>query len=129
MHRRIFVSIFVLLVLSATISAQTKVFFNLDMKRALQDSLFIPATDKVKLVGNLQPLSGFRTIFLTDTAPIDSVFTVEIDFSRRLEDQTLTYNFVLQLEKETLEEQGTRTIKLRGKEIELPPIQFGAFAW
>lgn len=123
------VSSFIVSILSLTVSAQTKVTFNLNMKQALQDSIFIPPANKIKLVGDIQPLNGFRTIYLYDTEPIDSVYSVEIDFPWRYEGQTLTYNFVIELQNKTLEEQGTRAIKLNGKEIELPPIQFGAFAW
>lgn len=126
---RVTLSIFTLLILSISASAQTKVFFNLDMRRALQDSLFIPPIDKVKLVGNIQPLNGYTSIYLNDTDPVDSIYTVEIDFPRRYEGETLTYNFVLQFQRKTMEEEGTRSIKITGKEIELPPIQFGAFAW
>ncbi|MEP1151007.1 MAG: hypothetical protein JXR20_06730 [Balneola sp.] len=123
------ISVFTLLILSVSASAQTKIFFNLDMRKALQDSLFVPPIDKVKLVGNMKPLNGYQTIYLSDTEPVDSIYTVEIDFPRRDEGKTLSYNFVLQFQNRTMEEQGTRNIKITGKEIELPPIQFGAFAW
>jgi len=126
---KVFVSVFVISLFSISVTAQTKVSFNLDMKQPLKDSLFIPIKNKVKLVGNIPPLNGSRIVYLYDTEPIDSVYTVEIDFPRRYEGQILDYNFVVQLQNENRTENGARTLKLFGKEIILPAMQFGAFAW
>ncbi|MGN8225356.1 hypothetical protein [Gracilimonas sp. BCB1] len=113
----------------ASASAQTTVTFNLDMKKALQDSLFIPSTDKVILVGDVRPLNGIDDIYLRDEEPIDSIFTAEVRFKRFLDGDQVSYNFVLDTQSKKYEEPRPRSLRLSGNEMILPPIQFGATAW
>ncbi|MEQ8524166.1 hypothetical protein [Gracilimonas sp.] len=110
-------------------TAQTTVTFNLDMRRALQDSLFIPSTDKVVLVGDVRPLNEINKIYLRDEEPIDSIFTAEVTFRRYLDGDLVTYNFVLDTQSKKFEEPRSRSLRLSGNEIILPPLQFGATAW
>lgn len=112
-----------------TAAAQTTVTFNLDMKRALQDSLFIPSTDKVILVGDVRPLNEINEIYLRDEEPIDSIFTAEVTFKRYLDGDQISYNFVLDTQSKKYEEPRPRSLRLSGNDMILPPIQFGATAW
>ncbi|MBO6584936.1 MAG: hypothetical protein JJ953_02400 [Gracilimonas sp.] len=110
-------------------AAQTTVTFNLDMKRALQDSLFIPSTDKVILVGDVRPLNEINEIYLRDEEPIDSIFTAEVTFKRYLDGDQISYNFVLDTQSKKYKEPRPRSLRLSGNDMILPPIQFGATAW
>ncbi|MFV1884475.1 MAG: hypothetical protein ACMZ7B_08310 [Balneola sp.] len=114
---------------SSTIEARQQVTFNVNLKPQLEDSIFVPGRDQLQLVGNLQPINTARPYFLTDTEPIDSVYSVTITFPGRFRNQTLIYNFEMTVnyikQKESLE----RRLLLRTGEVELDALYFNAFAW
>ncbi len=99
------------------------------MKGALEDSLFIPSTDKIILMGDVRPLKGIDDIYLHDEEPTDSIFTAEVTFKRYLDGKRVSYNYVLDTQSKKYEEPRPRTLQLTGNEMILPPIQFGATAW
>lgn len=110
--------------------AQATVTFNLNLKPQLEDSTFIPVTDVIELVGDLSPLGRNRVLRLRDLAPKDSIYTVEVEFPRRFNQRTLTYNFVLRTEiRGVFRESLPRTLLLRTGTVELDPFYFDAFAW
>lgn len=113
---------------SISASAQTKITFNVDMKPMLEDSSFIPGQDILRVKGDLQPFTRVTTFQLNDEQPIDSVYSVTINFPRRYTDQTLTFNYFIQtLNRGTLQESLPRYIELKGMEISHPPYVFNTF--
>lgn len=118
-----------LLVGSSTIEARQQVTFNVNLKPQLEDSIFIPGRDQLQLVGNLQPINTARPYFLTDTEPIDSVYSVTINFPGRFRNQTLVYNFEMTVNYIKQTESLERRLLLRTGEVELDALYFNAFAW
>ncbi|HAH50868.1 MAG TPA: hypothetical protein DCL80_06205, partial [Balneola sp.] len=84
--------------LTAFSQAQTTVTFNVDMKYALDNGLFNTVTDKIYLKGDISPLGENQAQYLelTDTAPIDSVYSVAVVFPAIYTTDLLTYNFVIE---------------------------------
>jgi hypothetical protein len=128
--------IFTLLLLGAfsllgasTVEARQRVTFNVNLKPQLEDSTFIPGRDQLQLVGNLQPINTARPYFLTDTEPIDSVYSVTINFPGRFRNQTLIYNFEMTINYFKQTESLERRLLLRTGEVELDALYFNAFAW
>ncbi len=113
--------------------AQSKVTFNVNMLPQLEDSSFVPGRDELKIVGNMYPIDTNRPYILTDTEPVDSVYSITIDFSSRFRGKTLEYNFEMVINEErqprVLTEVMKRTLLLRAGEVPLDPLYFNAFAW
>ena len=110
-------------------AAQTTVVFRVDLRPQLKDSLFVPGRgDRVELAADYYPLGRDRNRPMADTEPADSIYTAEVTFRRRLDGQTLTYNFVLKTANGTLTEQKKRLVPLNGGKIILDPIRFNAYA-
>jgi hypothetical protein len=122
-------SVIIIGVYSCTLLAQSTITFNLNLKPQIEDSIFVPGQDKVKLIGNQFPLSSYRTKELTDSAPIDSIYSVEISFSRTLVNKSLQYNFIMLTENGETKEQRPRVITIRNEDAVLDAIYFNAFAW
>lgn len=114
---------------SVNVYAQSKVTFNINLKPQLEDSTFIPGRDLVQLVGSIRPINTARPTYLVDSEPVDSIYSVTVDFSSRYRNQTLTYNFELRVNFERRKETLPRTLLLSLREIELDPLYFDAFAW
>lgn len=94
----------------------------------LKDSTFVPGQNFIQVTGNIYPLST-RPVRLTDTNPVDSVYSAEIRFSSRTANQELEYNYEIITPEGKKTEQLPRKISLRGREIDIPPLYFNAFAW
>jgi hypothetical protein len=103
------------------------VTFNVILKGQLEDSSFVPGRDYVRVTGNIPPLN--RPLILKDTAPIDSIFSGEITFSSRFNNQQLRYNYELVIDRRVTAEDTPRTLPLNGQDVILPPLHFNAFAW
>ena len=114
---------------SSTAEARQQVTFNVNLKPQLEDSVFIPGRDQLQLVGNLQPINTARPYLLTDTEPIDSVYSVTINFPGRFRNQTLVYNFEMTVNYIKQTESLERRLLLRTGEVELDALYFNAFAW
>lgn len=128
-NRIIFTTLFSVLCISLA-HAQTTVEFNLNMKHMLKDSVFVPGRDMVKITGNLYPLIYGKQYILTDTSsPADSIYSVEIDFNARAENQTLQFNYILELNGQILTETTPRSLRLQRGDIQTPAVIFNAFAW
>ncbi len=124
-----FLVLLVVLVFATDAFARQEVTFNVNLKPQLEDSIFVPGRDQLKLVGSLQPINTARPYFLTDTEPIDSVYSVTINFPSRFRNQTLVYNFEMTVNYRKLTEDLERQLLLRQGEVELDALYFNAFAW
>ncbi len=123
------VLIFVFLIAPAVSAiAQTKVTFNINLKPMLLDSTFIPGQEFLEVKGDLRPFTRTTSFQMTDEAPIDSVYSVTIEFPRRYNGQILTYNYVIKsLVHKERNEFLPRTLELKGQEIIDPPYYFDSF--
>lgn len=110
------------------VQAQTSVTFNLNLQQMLEDSVFVPGRDRVQITGNFYPLGPNKFMQMHDKAPVDSVYTVEINFSGRFDNQELIYNFEIITPEEKYTEDTPRLLRLQGREIEIPPLYFNSFA-
>ncbi len=106
-----------------------KVTFNVNLKPQLEDSTFIPGRDQLTVVGSFQPINLPTPYYLTDQEPIDSVYSVTIDFSPRYRNQTLIYNFEMMVNYRKLTENLERQLLIRQGEVSLDALYFNAFAW
>lgn len=132
MHYKKLISALVICFLVAFINsatAQTTVTFNLNLKPQIQDSLFIPGQDVAEITGNIYPLGLSRPMILKDLAPKDSIYSIEISFSRTNIGKTLQYNFTLQTERGIISEDKPRVIQLLREDQDLDAIYLNAFAW
>lgn len=111
-----------------SVQAQSTVVFNVNLQPNLEDSTFVPGRDIIQVTGNIFPLSS-RPVQLTDTVPVDSIFTAEVRFARSYVGDQLEYNFEIVKPEETETERMIRKLNLRATEMELPPLYFDAFAW
>ena len=118
-----------LLLTSAVLKAQTSITFNVNLKPQLEDSTFIPGRDQIKIVGDLQPINSATPYYLIDESPKDSIYSVTIRFSSRFRVQMLNYNFELLSNYIRFTEVMPRSVQLQGREVELDPLYFNAFAW
>lgn len=96
----------------------------------MEDSTFVPGQgDVAQVTGNLYPLDGRVPIRMRDREPVDSVFTAEVKFPRSVQGRTLQYNYLLDTEDQTFEEQRYRQLDLRGGKITLDALYFDSYAW
>tara|TARA_R110002072_G_scaffold34524_2_gene103205 strand:- start:29153 stop:29524 length:372 start_codon:yes stop_codon:yes gene_type:complete len=111
--------------------AQTTVTFNVDMKYALQNNIFDELTNDIFLKGDISPLgeSVGQYLELTDTAPVDSIYSVVVTFPSIYNDDLLSYNFVIKRVLTTEHEERTRELTLSGEAEDLPAIKFNSFDW
>ncbi|MEO9887858.1 MAG: hypothetical protein ABJR05_05565 [Balneola sp.] len=116
---------------SALSYAQTNVTFNIDMKYALQNGLFNEFTNNIYIKGNISPLSESSAgyIEMTDTAPVDSIYSVVVEFPAIYDGELLEYNFVIKRLLSTEHEERKREITLSGEVEDLPDIKFNSFDW
>ncbi|XWN37040.1 MAG: hypothetical protein ROO71_13895 [Balneola sp.] len=117
--------------LAAYSQAQTSVTFNVDMKYALDNGLFNTITNKIYLKGDITPLGENQAQYLelTDTAPVDSIYSVAVVFPAIYTNDLLTYNFVIERVLSTEHEERTRELTLSGQPEVLPEIKFNSFDW
>lgn len=108
--------------------AQTKITFQIDMADAMEQKLFDPTKDKIRVLGGFPPLNSAPKLYLKDTSPKDSVFSVTVNFGQFYKGRILQYNFELEFPDRTLREELPRQVRIQGKEIELPAVPFGASA-
>lgn len=116
------------LLISNNALSQNKVTFNINLKPQLEDSTFIPNRDAVFLVGSTYPLRMTRPLTMRDEAPIDSIYTVEVNFNRNQMNAMVEYNFILQINYTQRKEDRVRSLNIRGDE-RLDALYFNAFAW
>ena len=122
--------ILILFLISSNIVGQTsKITFSVNIKPQLVDSVFIPGRDQLKLVGDLYPINNSIPYYLIDEEPIDSVYSITIRFGSRFRNQLLNYNFEMMANYIKYTEVMPRTVQLQGRDVELYPIYFNAFAW
>jgi hypothetical protein len=116
---------------SALSYAQTNVTFNLDMKYALENGLFNDFTNNLYLKGNISPLGeNFGSfIEMTDTAPVDSIYSVVVEFPAIYDNELLEYNFVIKRLLSTENEDKKRELTLSGDTEDLPAIKFNSYDW
>lgn len=127
-----YLSFLALLLLSLTFKpaeARQSVTFNVNMKPQLEDSTFVPGRDQLQLVGNVAPINSLRPFYLIDTEPIDSIYSVTINFSPRFRNQTITYNFEMTANYRKYTEVMERNLRLINNEVSLDALYFNAFAW
>ena len=126
----IYYSLLVALGFTTPILAQsTEVTFNLNLKPQLEDSTFIPGRDLLMVVGDLYPLKGVNPFYLTDTPPVDSVYSITVRFPSRTKNQSLIFNFEMLLDQRKQKEMMPRSVLLSGGELKLDPLYFNSFAW
>ena len=114
----------------ASANAQTsEITFNVNLKPQLEDSIFVPGRDQIKIVGDLYPINTPNPYFLLDEEPIDSVYSITVRFSSRFRDQILTYNFEMMTNYIRNVEVLPRNIQLMGQDVQTDPLYFNAFAW
>lgn len=109
------------------VQAQTTVTFNVDLRPMMRDSTFIPGQHYLQVNGNLYPFGQNRPVRLNDETPKDSIFTAEVRFSRRYNNEQLTYNYEIVKPEEILKERGGRSLILSGQDVTLPPVGFNSF--
>ena len=111
--------------------AQTSVTFNIDMKYALENGLFNDFTNDLFLKGNISPLSTSSAGYLemTDTAPVDSIYSVVVEFPAIYDGDLLEYNFVIKRLLSTENEERKRELTLSGEAEDLPAIKFNSYDW
>lgn len=107
----------------------SEITFKVNLKPQLEDSVFIPGRDNIKIVGNLHPINSPTSYYLVDEPPIDSIYSITIRFSPRFRNQVLTYNFVMTADYTRYTEVMPRKLQLLGNKVELDPLYFNAFAW
>lgn len=110
-------------------NAQTTVIFNLNLNPQLEDSSFVPDRDILEVTGNLYPFGFNKNFKLEDLAPLDSIYTVEVNFSGAENNKTLEYNFLIRTEREEIKENRPRVLELHSGTIALDALYFNAFAW
>tara|TARA_R110001599_G_C11828144_1_gene617998 strand:- start:29 stop:418 length:390 start_codon:yes stop_codon:yes gene_type:complete len=126
--KQIFLLFISFIALSAATSAQTKITFNINLKPMLLDSTFIPGQEFLEVKGDLRPFTRTTNFQMTDETPIDSVYSVTLEFPSRYNGQILTYNYVIKsLVNKDRNEFLPRTLDLKGKEIIDPPYYFDSF--
>ncbi len=118
----------VLFITSNTAFAQ-KVTFNVNLKPQLEDSIFVPGRDNLRIVGNVAPINTATPIYLIDSEPIDSIYSVTINFSPRYRNQTIPYNFEMTVNYRKFKESLERRVALIYGETSLDPLYFDSFAW
>lgn len=128
LNKTTFFSLLILFVAPLTGMAQTKVTFNINLIPMMEDSTYVPERDIVRVTANQFPLGTNRFANMKATADNDSLFTVEVSFSRRLNGQQLKYNFEVVTPNKTFKESAPRVIILRGEPIETPALYFDDFA-
>lgn len=116
------------LLISDNVLSQAKITFNINLKPQLEDSVFIPGRDQVYLSGNTYPLRSTRPLVMKDTEPVDSVYTVEVNFNSNELNTLLEYNFVLVVNSIRMQEDLPRNVEIRGTET-LDAMYFNTFAW
>jgi len=116
---------------SALSYAQTNVTFNIDMKYALENGLFNDFTNNIYLKGNISPLGENlgSYIEMTDTAPVDSIYSVVVEFPAMYDNELLEYNFVIKRLLSSEHEDKKRELTLSGEAEDLPAIKFNAYDW
>ncbi len=117
------------LILSSNSVFAQKITFNVNLKPQLEDSTFIPGRDQLRVIGSAQPISLATPYYLTDQEPIDSVYSVTINFSPRYRNQTIVYNFEMTVNYRKIVEDLERQLLIQQGEVELDPLYFNAFAW
>ncbi len=125
-------SILLLLILSFSYKpaeARQSVTFNVNMKPQLEDSSFVPGRDQLQIVGNVPPINSLRPYYLIDSEPIDSVYSVTINFPSRFRNQTISYNFEMTANYRKYTEVMERSVRLLYNEVSLDALYFNAFAW
>ena len=120
-----------ILLLSTAISqAQTTIKFAVNIKPLLEDSVFVPPLDYVELSGDQYPLGQYKYLRMRDEEPVDSVYSVEVTFPRRLLNRQLSYNFILRRpEQGDMFESMPRNLLIRGNDVAIDTLYFDAFAW
>lgn len=105
--------IIALSILSTSSFAQASVTFQIDLKKQLKDSVFIPSEHSIVIVGNKLPFTRTNSFELQDKAPIDSVYSVGIRFPSHVTGEKLEYNYVIKRPSGDLEESRARFLPLR----------------
>jgi len=124
-----FLLISCIVLFSSNAAFAQKVTFNVNLKPQLEDSTFIPGRDQLKVIGSVQPISLATPYYLTDQEPIDSVYSVTINFSPRYRNQTIIYNFEMTVNYRKIAEDLERELYLQQGESTLDALYFNAFAW
>ena len=122
-------TLLIFFILPEAVFSQTSLTFNLNLQPQLEDSIFIPGKDKALVTGNILPFQREKTFELIDEQPIDSIYTVKIDFSGIHNGKNLIFNYLLQTEQGVIRESRPRTIQLRKGETNLDALYFDAFAF
>lgn len=118
------------LLISGSAFAQSKITFNVDMRSELEDSVFVPSRgDVLEIKGDFYPLNNPRGLVMVDDEPIDSVYSITVNFSSRYRNKSLTYNYFMTVNGQTRTEVLPRSLQLQGREIDLTPLYFNAFSW
>lgn len=131
MQKRL-INLFAAILFSAISSiavAQTTVTFNVNLKPQLEDSTFIPGRDIAGVIGNLHPFQFNAPIKMTDEEPIDSIFTVTVDFPAYQTGKSLQFRYILQTEDEDLRELRPRSIGLKKGKTNLDALFFNTYAF
>lgn len=118
----------IMMMCSSTSYAQ-KVTFNINLKPQLEDSVFIPGRDQIRIYGSAQPINLATPYYLIDEEPIDSVYSVTINFPRRYQNQTISFNYEMTINYRKMREDLERRLLVQQGDISLDALYFNAFAW
>jgi hypothetical protein len=130
MKKNIMAFVAVLVLGTAYVHAQTTVRFVVNVKPLLVDSVLVPPIDYVELTGDQYPLGQYKYVRMKEEEPVDSVFSVEVTFPRRLLNRKLTYNFIIRRPNHgDMYESLPRNLIIRGNEVTTDTLYFDAFAW
>ena len=116
---------------TGSVFAQSKVTFKVNLKPLLKDSTVVPKRDDIYLKGNVFPLSSTKKVYMEDTAPVDSIYQVTVDFPYSAMGKQLDYNFfIYNPDKDKLiKEHRSRQLKLQKGDRELKAIYFDSYVW
>lgn len=122
------------LLLTQSCYAQAKIYFSIDLKQQMKDSVFVPSKySSVVVTGNQYPFTSTNSFELKDEAPVDSVYSAEVDFPSSSTGKTLKYNFkIIRPKRGNLTERRPRLLQIdktgsRGRM--LPVAYFNRFSW
>lgn len=111
------------------LSAQpATVTFNINLQPELKNSVFIPGRDWIVITGNQYPFDKLNNR-LEDSAPIDSIYSITLQFRSSDINKNLGFNYVMYIEGNAIREDMRREIEIYQDSQNLDPFYFNAFAW
>lgn len=124
----LFLCLFLCGVLPDLYAQASTITFNVNLQPELKDSIFIPSRDRILVTGNQHPFSRDNNR-LTDTTPIDSVYSITLRFMRGDLNKTFNFNYVMYIDGKPRRESMVRQIEIQPGRHNLDALYFDGFAW